>query len=163
MWVDRDGKEEQLSSRPMAFRNPEISPSGDRIAVTVGAPGEADIWVYDLARDTLARLTFDGGYQPTWRDDEQIIYSHPNSGQTHSVASKRANGMGEISTFGAQTGVILSSNYSASGHLTGISNDNLVVLPRDASESVSTLLETQSRELQPRLSRRRTMAGLHIR
>ena len=58
VWVDRLGKEEPLGAPPNNYMYPKISPDGMKVAVTVSG-GNIDIWVWDLARKTLTRLTFD--------------------------------------------------------------------------------------------------------
>ncbi|HEX4567278.1 MAG TPA: hypothetical protein VH138_11640, partial [Vicinamibacterales bacterium] len=61
VWVDRTGSHlERLVEQPLADpRNVRLSPDGRRVALTIGPPGQADIWVYDLARRALPiQLTF---------------------------------------------------------------------------------------------------------
>jgi dipeptidyl aminopeptidase/acylaminoacyl peptidase len=61
VWVDRTGSHvERLVEQPLADpRNVRLSPDGRRFAVTIGPPGQADIWVYDLARRAQPiQLTF---------------------------------------------------------------------------------------------------------
>ena len=66
MLINRDGLATRLPAptRPYAF--PRMSPDGRRLAVTIEGAG-TDIWVYDLLRDSLTRLTFDGRSNvPIW-------------------------------------------------------------------------------------------------
>jgi dipeptidyl aminopeptidase/acylaminoacyl peptidase len=56
VWVDRNGRVEHLAAPPQPYLNPHLSPDGHRVAVEVlGAT--IGIWVYDLSRATLTRLT----------------------------------------------------------------------------------------------------------
>jgi serine/threonine-protein kinase len=56
VWVDRNGGVEQLPAPPRPYLNPQLSPDGLRVAVQIlGAT--LGIWVYDLSRATLTRLT----------------------------------------------------------------------------------------------------------
>ncbi len=96
VWVDREGREATLSSRPMAFRNPEISPSGDQIAVTVGRVNQGEIWIFSLDHNTLSRLAFDGGWQPTWLDDEHVLFGQTQGSSGSLLVSKRADGRGAV-------------------------------------------------------------------
>ena len=70
VWVDRDGGEEALAAEPRAYTYPRISPDGGRLAVEV-RDQENDIWIWDFARETLTRLTFDprGDSYPVWTPD----------------------------------------------------------------------------------------------
>ncbi len=58
VWVDREGREEALAAEPRAYTYPRISPDGSQVALDV-RDEEIDIWIWDFARETLRRLTFD--------------------------------------------------------------------------------------------------------
>jgi eukaryotic-like serine/threonine-protein kinase len=78
VWVDRDGNEEIL---PQArnFGRWAVSPDGRQLAVSILDSGNnQDIWVYDLARQTLSRLTFDNADDrfPVWTPDGERIVFH---------------------------------------------------------------------------------------
>ncbi len=72
--MDRKGAEQPVSAPPHTYVLPRISPDGR--LVTVGIE-EADpqIWTYDLGRDTLTRLTFQGkpNVDPEWTPDGKRI------------------------------------------------------------------------------------------
>jgi serine/threonine-protein kinase len=56
VWVDRNGGVEHLPAPPRPYRTPQLSPDGRRVAVQIlGAT--VGIWVYDISRATLTRLT----------------------------------------------------------------------------------------------------------
>ncbi|NIM62873.1 MAG: hypothetical protein GTO30_14870, partial [Acidobacteria bacterium] len=77
VWVDREGREDPISAPPRAYTSPRISPDGTRVALNA-RDEEFDIWTWDLARETLTRLTFDAGTDrfPVWSPDgERIAYS----------------------------------------------------------------------------------------
>ena len=68
VWVDHDGRKEQIVAPPAAYEAPRVSPDGRYVAVEIGDPENTDVMVYDLQRQTLTRLTFDpvfDGY-PLW-------------------------------------------------------------------------------------------------
>ncbi len=58
VWVDRQGRETPIPAPPRAYVYPRLSPDGTRIAVYANDQ-EFDIWVWDLGRTTLTRVTFD--------------------------------------------------------------------------------------------------------
>ena len=76
VWVDRKGGEQPINAPPHMYVIPRISPDGLRVAAGV-EESDAQIWVYDLARDALTRLTFQGApnVDPLWTSDGQrIVY-----------------------------------------------------------------------------------------
>jgi len=74
VWVNRSGAEQPLPAPERAYRNPRLSPDGRRIAVGI-ADQEIQIWLYDLSRDTLSRLTFEGNSNdyPSWTPNGKRI------------------------------------------------------------------------------------------
>lgn len=82
IWVDREGNEEVLPQ----LRNVAgavVSPDGRRLAVAIIDNGNSDIWTYDLARNTLSRLTFYESVDsaPLWTPDgERIVFASARDG-----------------------------------------------------------------------------------
>jgi serine/threonine-protein kinase len=56
VWVARDGQEQPITAPPYPYGFPRLSPDGQHIAVT-RSDQEADIWIWDLKRASLRRLT----------------------------------------------------------------------------------------------------------
>src|SRR5262249_15054212 len=73
VWVDRNGGVEPLPAPLRPYSNPQLSPDGRRVAFQIR--GATVIWVYDLPRPTLPRLTTpDSGSQvPIWAPDGRHI------------------------------------------------------------------------------------------
>jgi dipeptidyl aminopeptidase/acylaminoacyl peptidase len=69
-WVDREGKELGTIGQPEsdASMNIWLSPDGKRVARGVTANDNRDLWIYDTARGTRTRLTFDPATDddPSW-------------------------------------------------------------------------------------------------
>ncbi len=96
VWVDRQGREEPLAAPPRAYTYPRLSPDGTRIALHV-RDEQNDIWIWDLARETLTRLTFDPGADrvPIWAPDGgRVAFSSQRDGSQGSLFWQAADGTG---------------------------------------------------------------------
>ena len=60
-WLDAKGAVSPLALAPQAFSRPSLSPDGTRVAVQIDDGSRRDIWIHDLARGTLNRLTYRWG------------------------------------------------------------------------------------------------------
>jgi len=93
--VDRKGTVQPLSAPPRAYETPRLSPDGQRLALVIREENP-DIWTYELARETLTRLTFEPGEDetPVWMPDgKRLAFAGVRSG-TGKLLSKLADGAG---------------------------------------------------------------------
>ena len=78
VWVDRQGREEAIKAAPARpYSSPRLSPDGTRVALDI-RDQENDVWVWDLARETLTRVTSDPGIDqaPVWMPDgRRLVFS----------------------------------------------------------------------------------------
>jgi Tol biopolymer transport system component len=79
VWVDRKGVATALPGEPTRpFLFSRLSPDGQKIAVQIRNERNrgGDVWVYDIARQSPTRLTFDGAGAPVWSpDSKQVMVS----------------------------------------------------------------------------------------
>jgi Tol biopolymer transport system component/tRNA A-37 threonylcarbamoyl transferase component Bud32 len=85
IWKDRDGKEEPIAGAPMDQRtgDPALSPDGRRVALERQIEGNFDVWIYELGRGVMTRLTFNPGRDafPVWSPDgREVIYAGERNG-----------------------------------------------------------------------------------
>jgi serine/threonine-protein kinase len=74
VWVDRSGIESPVPIPAAPYNELALSPDGNRVALTGGQGGVADLWVYDFQRDTMTRLTVDQYIsRPVWAPDGKRI------------------------------------------------------------------------------------------
>jgi len=95
-WVDRQGRETPIPAPTRGYIYPRLSPDGTRVAVHA-SDQEADLWLWDLARATLTRLTFDPGLDinPVWTPDgRRLLFSSDRSGGVRNTYEQAADGTG---------------------------------------------------------------------
>ena len=70
LWVSRDGKELPASQTVRAYEDMSIAPDQKMAAFTIPAEPLWNIWILDLQRGNLSRLTFTGDNRdPLWSPD----------------------------------------------------------------------------------------------
>ena len=86
MWVTRQGHEDPIAAAPSrGYISPRLSPDGTRVAVYI-ADQQSDIWILDLAHQTLTRLTDAPSIDqyPVWTpDSRRVIFSSNRAGITN--------------------------------------------------------------------------------
>jgi serine/threonine-protein kinase len=97
MWVSRNGTEQPLAAPAHAYEFPLSSPDGRRVGVTI-LEQESQVWLYDLSRETLTRLTFEGSvnqYSIWTQDGKRIAFVSNKEGQLN-LFWQLANGSGGL-------------------------------------------------------------------
>jgi serine/threonine-protein kinase len=85
---------------PGGYSTPRYSPDGRRIAVAVFGASGSDIWIYDVARNTLTRLTTDGrSVRPEWTPDGRYIVFISGLEGRGSIRRQPADGSGPAELF----------------------------------------------------------------
>jgi Tol biopolymer transport system component len=99
VWVSRNGAEQSLAAPVRDYYAPRLSPDGRRVAVGIDiAEQETQIWLYDLFRETLTRLTFEGNSNqyPVWTPDGKRIAFQSNKGGPPNLFWQLADGSGGL-------------------------------------------------------------------
>ena len=75
LWVDRKGTETPITEGPGTWVHPRLSPDGQRVSVDIhSADGMRDVYIYELARGQLNRLTETGfSWESEWRPDGERV------------------------------------------------------------------------------------------
>jgi Tol biopolymer transport system component len=128
--LDRAGTELKTIGPPRSFARPRLSPDGGRVAVVVGGEGAGDIWIYDVARDSFQRLTFEGtNWSPAWTPDgRNIAYTSTRADQrvrnaagglepSRGVFEKRADGSGAERFLFRMKALVACTGFSADGRI----------------------------------------------
>jgi serine/threonine-protein kinase len=150
VWVDRMGKEAPIAAPPRAYVHPILSPDGTRVAVS-SRDQENDIWIWDLGRATLTRLTLDPGldWYPVWTSDGRRIVFSSNRGGSLNLWWQAADGTGVAerltTSSNAQdpTGITPDGTAVVFDEQTGTMGRDLLQLALDGTRRVTPLLQTK--------------------
>ncbi len=159
VWVDREGREAPLKTPPRAYVYPRLSPDGTRVALDI-RDQESDIWIWDLARGGLTRLTygpaleFHGIWTPEGRS---VIFS---SGEfatgPRSLSRVAADGPGTAEELTQGVGLPFAVTPNAMGLIFGEPRPgaagDLMLLPLAGDRRPQPLLQTPYDELNAELS-----------
>jgi serine/threonine-protein kinase len=97
VWVDREGREDPIAAPPRPYIYPRVSPDGGRVAVEVWDESR-DIWIWDLMRETLTRITDNPGRDgfPVWTpDSRRVIFGSARNASTN-LFWRSADGIGPV-------------------------------------------------------------------
>jgi serine/threonine-protein kinase len=97
VWVSRNGVEQPVAAPVRAYLGPRISPEGRRVAVAI-LEQEAQVWQYDLSRETLTPFTFEGdnNVAPDWTPDGKRITFISNRDGPQNIYWQLADGSGGL-------------------------------------------------------------------
>ena len=97
VWVDRRGRVEPLPGiSGGSYRSLRLSPDGTRLALEeLQTP--TDLWIYDVARGTLSRLTTDPATEssPLWTPDGERVVFGSDRENSRGLYSRQADGTGD--------------------------------------------------------------------
>jgi eukaryotic-like serine/threonine-protein kinase len=160
--VNREGKEEIVKAPPDAYQHPRISPDGRLLALTVESSGNTDIWIWDLARKTKSRLTFDeaGDSYPVWTSNGRRIAFCSSGKENTSACCKAADDTGNVELLGsASSGVFFPASWSSDGKIllledmaTGEGSIDIVTLSLEGDRVKKPFLAGNFIEANPQVS-----------
>ena len=93
-WFGRDGKLLSTVGDPGVVSQPRISSDQESVTFARSTESKPDIWTFDLARKTSARLTFDSAFNSVWSADGKNVLYRTGNGRGFSINERRANGAG---------------------------------------------------------------------
>ncbi len=93
-WLDSYNRADPILVKPADYLCPRLSPDGNRLVVAVSQPGQSNLSIYDLTRETMTPLTFGSSRNtfPVWTPDGEFLAFR--SGTT--LAWTRADGSGKV-------------------------------------------------------------------
>jgi Tol biopolymer transport system component len=159
-WVDLKGKIQPLALPKRNYYEPALSPDGKRLAVVIAGTQNDDIWVLDLARESLTRLTFGpaSARSPVWTPDgTRVAYSAERDGRL-GIIWKPADGSGPEERLTSSLAIQAPESFSPDGKLLVFTqNDSsqrgdIMVLPLEGDRKPRPFLTTPFDEHLARIS-----------
>ena len=166
-WMDHTGKATPLRASAASWSNPHFSPDGRRLAFDIGTGDSGvDVWVYEWARDTLTRLTFDPSQDrnPVWTPDgRRIVFASARGDKsTLNLYWQRADGTGDVQRLTECKNIQYPASWHPSGKFLAFyegtvqTGYDLMVLPMEGDEAsgwkpgkATAFLNTTANEREP--------------
>ncbi len=144
-WADRQGVARPLPAQPRPYTSLRLSPDGKKAALRVAG----DIWIYEIERDTLTRLTFDGTNDfPIWSPDGRTIAFVSFRSGSMNMYQKPADGSIAETALAASPQPRVASSFSPDGRtlvfteLDPVRKEDLWLLPLDGAQKPIPFLQT---------------------
>jgi serine/threonine-protein kinase len=165
MWIGPDSKQEPAGIVTGRHEMMSLSPEGSRAALlsSGGDAGELWIWIADLKRGTMSRLTFEGTFEePVWTaDGKRVAYSSSVKGQKvrgASVQWKAADGSGEPEVLFSSDSRVYPLSFSPDGRFLALDRwdkggfSDIWILPLQGDRTPYPFLETPYEEFMAEFS-----------
>jgi eukaryotic-like serine/threonine-protein kinase len=147
--VDLAGNRTVLPAPVKSYLEPRIAPDGNRVALTIQEGKDYDIWVYDIGRNTLTRLTFGGtNRSAVWSPDGKRIAWWSGKDGKPEILTRAADGTGESSVLMSSTGRLYLDAWTHDGstlildHTINGSEANVESIPLVGEKKLHPLVAT---------------------
>jgi serine/threonine-protein kinase len=153
VWVTRDGNAKSVDTTWQAnFSRLELSPDGSYLATSLYDAAGRQVWVKELDRGPLVRLSFEGNQNdnPSWSPDgKRVVFSHTD--QNGRVAIYAGPSDGRIAPQNLMEGSarLRSARYSPDGKwLLLLVGTDLFVRTADGDTALTPLIASNAQERQ---------------
>jgi len=157
VWVDRTGNTTTLIERLGNYSAPALSPDGNRLALGIweSASSVNNLWIYDIERGTLSRLTFseDMDFYPQWSPDgTQIYFTSTREASVPNVYVKPSDGTGAATRITNSTEPQILRSVSPDGQTLLLDQENagsnmdIMAINFDGEGAVRPILQTPFKE-----------------
>ena len=153
VWVDRQGRETPIPVPARPYLLPALSPDGARVMVFANDQ-ERDLWLWDLGRTTLTRLTLTPGVDGigVWTpDSRRVIFTSERAG-VRNLFRQAADGSGAVERLTESPNTQYPSAVSADGRRlifteeTPATGNDVMAIDLDGTRRVTPLVQSPFNE-----------------
>ena len=153
VWVDREGRESPLPAPSRAYVHPRISPKGDTL-VASSQDEEVDLWMWNVTRSTLTRLTTASGvdYYPVWTPNGQRVIFNSGREGVPNLFWQAADGSGAVERLTRSPNPQASTGISPDGtrlvfyETSPMTGDDILQVELTGTHQVTPLVQSPSAE-----------------
>lgn len=159
-WSDRQGRLTLLPLDPKEFRSVRVSPDGQHAAIAASDDDNSDVWVVQLERGVMTRLTFEPTVDsaPIWsRDGRHVMFRSERGGG--GIFRRAVQGTGEVERLTAGGGPIQTpASFAPDGRtllfteFRGFREQSIARVALDVKSKPERLLDGRFAQLRPELS-----------
>lgn len=147
-WMDRYGKTQPLLDTLRSYNAAILSPDGEKLALGINAAND-DIWIYQIKRGTLTRLTFAGGNNdfPVWSPDGRYIVYQAEKGKSPNIFRKAWDGSGAEERLTSNMNAQIPTSFTPDGKMMAMQQSgDLWILPFDNNRMPQPFLQSPANE-----------------
>lgn len=158
VWADRRGTFTSVTETPKDFHcSLALSPDDRSLVVEVGPRRDGDLWLVDLADQSMTQLTYDeaGGYDPLFSPDGRFVYFSSNREGRWGLFRKKADGSGDEERVTRSDRLQIGSSISSDGRYLayfqrqGDDDWGIWILPLDGVSPARQLFESSFAAVAP--------------
>ena len=150
VWVDRQGRETAIAAPPHAYYFPRVSSDGAQIVVNAVVDQNADLWLWDISRATLTRVTTDPANEayPLFMPDGRHLVFASNRTGAFNLFAQATDGSGDVQRLTESPNPQFPSAVSPDGSYVLFSEtgpttgDDVMELRLDGTHQISPLIQT---------------------
>jgi serine/threonine-protein kinase len=153
VWVDREGRETPITAPTRPYLLPALSPDGTRLAIFANDQ-QRDVWLWDLRRTTLTRLTSTTGVDvvQVWTpDSRRLIFTSERAG-VRNLFWQAVDGAGEAERLTESPDTQYPTGVSPDGRRlifadeSPTTGNDLMAIDLDATRHVTPLVQSPFNE-----------------
>ncbi len=148
-WMDRQGHMHPLLDTLRSYFSARVSPDGNKIVTDINAAND-DVWLYQISRGTLTRLTFAGGNNnfPLWSPDGRYVVYNAEKGRAPNIFRRPWDGSGVEERLTDDPNTQTPLSFTPDGKMLSFEqNGDIWILPLDGNRKPYPFITSPANEV----------------